>query len=165
MVNPSKISGNSQYKQGYYKLVNPNKCIGGIKDGHVIYRSSLELAFTMYLDVNENVIKWSTESIVVPYVLDNKIHRYFIDYYYQTLSNDDNLVQDVMVEIKPSSEVNPPIRPKNETMKALKNYEYSIGMYRKNISKWKHAKEFAEKRGMVFVIITEEHMKKKGIIK
>ena len=36
-------------------------------------------------DLNPDVLKWGSEETVIPYVspLDNKIHRYFVDFYIQ----------------------------------------------------------------------------------
>ena len=44
----------------------------------------------MKCDLSESVIKWGSEETVVPYVspLDNKIHRYFIDFYVQLRDKD-----------------------------------------------------------------------------
>ena len=37
----------------------------------------------VYCDKNENVLEWSSEEIALPYKspLDNRIHRYFPDFY------------------------------------------------------------------------------------
>ena len=66
-----------KYKQGVYKPINPEKFIGKTAQ----YRSGLELKFFRFFDLNENVIKWGSENIVIPYIspIDLKQHRYFVD--------------------------------------------------------------------------------------
>ena len=58
----------------------------------------------------------------------------------------------------------PPTRPKNETAKALENYEYAVRTHIKNKLKWSSAEEYATKRSMQFIIITEDHLIKGGLI-
>jgi hypothetical protein len=59
----------------------PEKYIVNYKN--IIYRSLWELKFMNYCDLNENIIKWSSEEIWIPYVspLDNRCHKYFPDFY------------------------------------------------------------------------------------
>jgi hypothetical protein len=69
----------SKYKQGTYRPKNPDKFIGST----ATYRSGLELKFFRFCDYNPNIVKWSSESVVVPYIspIDGKVHRYFVDNY------------------------------------------------------------------------------------
>ena len=159
--NKSKL--NNKYNQGKYQLRNPDKYKGDPND--VVYRSSWEFAFCSYLDNNESIIKWACEQPIVTYQdLRGKVHRYYVDFYYEKLTNDVNGIQKVMVEIKPKTELFPPKRPKNETAKALENYEYGVRTHIKNKLKWSAAEEYAKKRGMEFIIITEYHLIKSGLI-
>ena len=34
-----------------------------------------------YLDVNQNILEWTSEAVVIPYKspLDNKFHKYYVD--------------------------------------------------------------------------------------
>jgi len=160
-VNKSKL--NSKYNQGKYQLRNPEKYKGNPSE--VIYRSSWEFAFCNYLDNDSTIIKWSCEQPVITYQdLRNKVHRYYPDFYYEKLTNDVDGMVKVIVEIKPRTELYPPTRPKNETAKALENYEYAVRTHIKNKLKWSAADEYAIKRGMKFVIITEDHLIKAGLI-
>jgi hypothetical protein len=155
---------NSKYKQGYYHLVNPDKYMGD--PSNIKFRSSWEYAFSSYLDNNPKIIKWSCEQPIISYTdLRGKLHRYYPDYYYEMKTDDENLMQRVIVEIKPKTELYPPDRPKNETAKALENYEYAIRTHIKNKLKWSKAEEYCEKRGIKFVIITEDQLKRAGILK
>jgi hypothetical protein len=163
-MNKSKF--NTKYHQGVFTPKNKEKYIGYTP---VKFRSSWEFFFFFmtYLDNNESVTKWSSETIVIPYLdLRNKSHRYYADFYYEIINSENPALMDrVLVEIKPSKELTPPERPLNETTKALSNYEYSIRMHIKNKLKWDAAIDFCNKRGIKFVIITEEHLKKYGIMK
>lgn len=160
-ANQSKF--NNKYKQGFYQLRNPEKYKGD--PSNIKYRSSWELAFCNYLDNNDTIIKWACEQPIITYSdLRNKVHRYYPDFYYEKTTNDDNLMTRVIVEIKPHVELFPPERPKNETAKALENYEYSVRMHIKNKLKWAAAEEYAKKRGMQFIILTEKQLINAGLI-
>jgi hypothetical protein len=162
MANNSKW--NSKYNQGLFTPKNPDKYIGNVSS--IKYRSSWELAFCNYLDNNPKVLKWSSEQPIITYQdLRNKTHRYYPDYYYELKTDDDNFMKKVVVEIKPKSELYPPITPKNQTAKALESHEYKVRTHIKNLLKWSKAIEFCEKRGMEFQIITEDHLRKANLIK
>lgn len=161
-MNNSKF--NNKYHQGVFVPTNKQKYIGVIP---IKYRSSWEYYFMNYLDLKEEVIKWSSETIVITYFdLKNKSHRYYTDFYYELQNpNNPTLLEKVLVEIKPLKELTPPDRPLNETSKALSNYEYAIRTYMKNKLKWSAAVDFCNTRGWKFVIITEQHLKQYGIMK
>ena len=46
----------------------------------------------------------------------------------------------------------------------LENYEYSLKMFKKNLHKWAFTKEWCERRGLKFKIITEDDLKKYKLI-
>ena len=68
----------SGYKQGVFKPQNSKKYLGS---SYPVYRSGWELKFFRWADLNERVLAWGSETIIVPYInpLDNKVHRYFVD--------------------------------------------------------------------------------------
>ena len=167
-MNRSQISKHSKYKQGNYLLQNPNKYIGSLP---VVYRSSWEFAFCKFCDMNQNVIKWSAEGLEIPYkIANNKTqkvenHRYYPDFYVETVNNNDKETYNRMViEIKPKSETEPPVQSKRQTLKMLENFEYAQITYKKNLHKWAYTKEWCEKRNLHFKIITEDWLKDKGLI-
>lgn len=162
MSNQSKFNG--KYHQGYYQLINKDKYLGD--PTRIVYRSSWELAFCRYLDNNTSIVKWSCETLTIQYRdLENKSHRYYPDFYYVLKDPNDPMKQEqVIVEIKPLTEVNQPNRPLNETSKALRNYEYAIRTHIKNKLKWSAAIDYCNKRGMKFILVTENHLKKYGIL-
>ena len=49
----------------------------------VIYRSMWERRFMIYCDRSENILKWDSESIHIPYVSpkDERTHNYYPDFY------------------------------------------------------------------------------------
>ena len=155
--------GNQNYHQGYYILKNNDKYIGN--PNNITYRSSWEYRFMLYLDMNESVKKWSSECVMIPYQdLKGHLHRYYPDFYYEIQTSKPEQMDNVVVELKPMKELKQPERPLTESLKELKNYEYSLSMYIKNRLKWNAALDFCQKKGWQFVVITEEHLKKAKIL-
>ena len=140
----------SKYKQGTYRPRNPDKFIGST----ATYRSGLELKFFRFCDYNPNIVKWSSESVVVPYIspIDGKVHRYFVDNY--VVIKEGNILKKYLVEIKPYKQTMPPPKPKRQT----KGYIYEAYEYAKNQSKWEAAREYCKDRGWTFKILTENEL-------
>ena len=141
----------------YSGLFRPkNKSKYGGKVPQIVYRSLWELRLMGWLDDNEQVISWSSEEIVIPYLsqIDGKKHRYYPDFFIEFENGEKYLV-----EIKPQKETQPPKRGKNE-----KRYLTEVVTYGRNLSKWEYAKHYATDRGWKFVIWTEHHLDKLGII-
>lgn len=165
MGNIAKPNNSEKYHQGYYKLINPEKYMGD--PTRITFRSSWEMKFFTYLDVNENIIKWNVEGITIVYqdTLGNH-HRYYPDCYYESRNpNNPEKIDKVVVEIKPYSETQPPKKPMKESIKSLQNFEYSLKTFMKNKLKWGAAFEWCTKRGLQFIIITEKHLEKAKILK
>lgn len=164
--NRSKI-GNRRYKQGKYLLQNPDKYIGQTP---VLYRSSWEFAFCKFCDLNEKVKRWSAEGLEIPYQIKNnndqiENHRYYPDFYLEMIKNGDSEAYErFLIEIKPKAETEVPAKPKKHTLKMLENYEYALKTHKKNLHKWAFTREWCAKRGIKFIIITEDDLKKKGLI-
>lgn len=161
-----------QYKKdgtpskGSYILQNPDKYIGHLP---ILYRSSWEFAFCRFCDMNEKVVKWSCESLEIPYQITNKIgqienHRYYPDFYVEMTTGEKDKYDRLVVEIKPKSETEFPKPQQKQTLKMLENYEYALMTYKKNLHKWMFSKEWCEKRNLKYIIITEEDLKKRGLI-
>lgn len=139
--------------KGLYRPTHPNKYSGSLP---IIYRSGLELKMFRWLDLNSKVLKWGSESKVVPYIhpKDGKMHRYFIDCNCVILDKD-NKEQKLLIEVKPSKQTRPP----SKRLKP-KNYLYESAMFAQNMSKWEYAKQWADKHGYRFIVITEDFFKK-----
>ena len=143
--------------KGKFRPKNPNKYKGN--PTNIIYRSLLERRFMVYLDNTPSVLKWSSEEIVIPYVspLDNRVHRYFPDFYMKYKTKDAMIVAD-LIEIKPSRHCKPPdpkrkLTPKGRTSK---RYLKEVNTYIINEAKWKQAVKFCEERNWGWRIITEK---------
>ena len=138
--------------KGKYKPSYPKKYKGD--PTNIIYRSLWERKFMVYCDKNENVLEWNSEEIALPYKspLDNRIHRYFPDFYIKV--KEGNKIQKYLIEIKPKKQVR---EPKIQTKKT-KSYIYEVTEYAKNQAKWKSAQEFCEDRQWKFKIMTEDDL-------
>lgn len=144
----------SRYHQGKFVPKNPQKYNGDLDK--IFYRSGWELSFFVKCDSNPNILKWSSECVVIPYrsPLDGRFHRYFMDIWLKMKDRHGNIKESI-IEIKPYNQTQKPKAPKRRT----KSWKNSVETYAVNIEKWKAAKKYANKRGIDFKILTE-----KGII-
>lgn len=140
------------YTQGRFRPSNPSKYKGNATD--IIYRSSWELKMLMDLDRDPNVIEYSSEEVVVRYrsPLDNKVHRYFVDFYVKKKEGDE--IKEYLYEVKPHAETLPP-KVGKQKKKTLFNQQVT---YVKNQAKWQAAEAYAAARGWHFVVLTEHSL-------
>tara|TARA_Y100000004_G_scaffold178198_1_gene220545 strand:+ start:137 stop:568 length:432 start_codon:yes stop_codon:yes gene_type:complete len=136
-----------------YKPINESKYVGD--STNIICRSLWERRVCKYLDTNENVLRWGSEEITIPYVspLDNKKHRYFPDFIVELITQDGKKKTKVL-EVKPYKQT---IRPEKGN-KRKKTYMQECTTYVVNDAKWKAAKEFCRVKGWEFVILTEKEL-------
>lgn len=141
------------FKQGIFKPSNPQKYIGS---SNPIYRSGWELKFFRWADLNENIIAWGSENIIIPYVspFDQKVHRYFVDNFIVFKDKDGNKKK-FLIEIKPSSQV---ARPEYSKRKKQSTMVYEQTTWVTNQAKWEAAKKWAEKKNCQFLILTEKEL-------
>lgn len=139
---------------GRYRPKNPKKYKGD--HTNVIYRSLWEKHAFKWCDTNANVVEWSSEEVVIPYLyeVDRKYHRYFMDL---KIKMKDGKV--FLVEIKPDAQTRPPTGQRK-----TKRYISESLTYVKNMNKWTTAQEYAKDRGWHFVIWTEKNEPLKSII-
>lgn len=150
------------WTQGTYTVINYKKYLGTKKP---VYRSSYELRLMTYCDQNENVLRWGSEIISIPYYfpLSGKTHKYFTDMYMEVKTKEGKIIKYV-VEIKPSSQnvlsekYVAPKPPKKKTQKAWANYQSKLIDAERNKAKWAAAMEFCKKRGFIFKIVTENDL-------
>ena len=119
----------------------------------------------VYLDNNEKIINWGAEHMKIPYTKKEwsseaqeyltTHHVYYPDFYYE-LKRGDGSISKVVAEVKPYSETIEPKLSGNPTSKQMKNFEYALKMYNKNLSKWTYMIEYCERKGFEFIIITEK---------
>lgn len=140
--------------KGKYTIKKPKKYMGDATK--VTYRSLWERQAFKWCEERDDVIGWSSEEVIVPYVCptDKRAHRYFIDLKIK-FSNG----RTVLVEIKPKKQTTPPLRPKRQT----KKYITEVMTYVKNEAKWKAASKYAKDRGYHFEIWTEDTMRQLGM--
>ena len=108
-----------------------------------------------WCDLNESILEWGSETTVIPYKspVDNKIHRYFVDFYIK-VKNKDGFVKKYLVEIKPEKFTKPPEIPKKQTKQFIQEvFNYGI-----NQAKWKDADRFCQDRGWKFLVLTEKDL-------
>ena len=139
--------------KGILKPSYPEKYIGDYKN--IIYRSLWERKFMVYCDTNENILKWSSEEIWIPYLspIDNRIHKYFPDFYIK-YKDTSQRIKESLIEIKHKRQVNGPEFKKRITKKQINE----VKEFAKNQAKWKAAKEFCEDRRWDFQILTEDNL-------
>jgi len=144
------LQKNSKYRQGIYTPVNSSKFLGT----RAIYRSGLELKFFKFCDLNENVLQWGSENIIVPYVspLDGNVHRYYVDNY--VVIKEGDAIKKYLIEIKPSKQTKPPITK----YKKKTNLIYEQKQYIINSAKWDAAKKYCTTKGLQFLILTEKDL-------
>ena len=139
--------------KGKFRPSKPKKYKGD--PTNIVYRSLWELKFMRYCDSNTNIVKWSSEEIVIPYrsPIDNRFHRYFPDFYLKYKDNTGKIIEKV-VEIKPAKQVQEPKVQKRKT----KKYVTEVVTYAKNQAKWLAAEEFCKDRKWKFQILTEKEL-------
>ena len=142
-----------RFYQGFYRPQNPDKYKGDVKQ--IVYRSSWELAFFRYCDLNPGVLEWASEEIVIPYIspLDNKTHRYFVDVWLKQRTKNGNVVER-LIEIKPDKERKIP----SKRGKKQQNYVNEVMTYAVNQAKWSAAEAYANQHGMIFSVLTEKEL-------
>jgi hypothetical protein len=139
--------------KGKYQPSYPKKYKGD--HTNIIYRSLWERKFMRYCDLNENILEWGSEEIVVPYrsPVDNRYHRYFPDFYIKYKDNNGKIKKSI-IEIKPYKQC---IEPKVQKRKT-KGYIYEVVEYAKNQAKWNAAREWCLDRGYEFKVLTENEL-------
>lgn len=136
----------NNFHQGKMKILNEEKYKG--KTDEIIFRSGLERRWMNFLDNCPLIEKWSSETVVVPYVnqVDGRIHRYFTDNWIRLGDG-----REFLIELKPNKYTKPP-------RKNSKRYLPESLEFIKNMSKWKYAEKYATKNGMLFRIITDKEV-------
>ena len=139
--------------KGKFRPKNRKKYNGNPSE--IIYRSLWELKFMNYCDNNNKIVKWSSEEIIIPYrcPTDNKIHRYFPDFYIKYKDVKGKLHEKV-IEVKPARQVKEPKIQKRRT----KKYLAEVFTYAKNMAKWEAAEDFCKDRSWEFQILTEKEL-------
>jgi hypothetical protein len=133
---------------------NTTKYIGDINK--IICRSLWERKFCKFLDENKSIIRWSFETIKIPYQspLDGMMHFYIPDFIVEKKNKTGN-IETMIVEIKPFKQTKEPKAGKRKSKKSLINENITFSI---NKSKWEAAKCFCDKHSWKFVILTEKEL-------
>lgn len=133
-------------------------------DYPIVYRSSYELAFMRWLDCDNQVIEWSSESFRIPYIDFSSVpprqRTYFVDNSATYRVKDEKtgkwVKKKFLIEVKPYSQTIEPRKNKNK-----ERYASDMLTFIKNMSKWKTAIIYAKERGWGFKVVTEREIFKK----
>ena len=138
---------------GRFTPKNPKKYIGD--SNNIIYRSSWECKVMSWLDLNDDIVSWASEELIIPYVspLDDRVHRYFPDFVVKAKTKT-GLMKTLILEVKPKKQTIEPQPRKRVT----KQYINEVTTWGVNQAKWKAATEFCLDRGWEFKILTEDHL-------
>ena len=138
---------------GKFSPKNTNKYLGD--PTNVWYRSLWERRVMVRLDEDPNVIEWSNEEIVIPYLspIDGRWHRYFPDFFVR-VRNRQGMQEAMILEVKPLKQSIPPPIKKRIT----RQYIQEVATYGINEAKWKAATEYCKDRNWSFKVITEKDL-------
>lgn len=136
-------------QKGIFYPSNPDKYLD--LNGKPVFRSSWERKFMIWLDNNPSVVEWSSESTIIPYIspVDNKYHRYFIDFSVRLKDNSGN-EKDYLVEVKPESQAKEPVKGK----KRERTFLNEVLTYGVNQAKWEAARIYCEASGKKFIVLS-----------
>ena len=138
------------FKQGYYEPKNPEKfkySLQGLNETQSSirlpkYRSSWELNFFKYCDLNPEIELWSSEPYAIKYY--NPIKRKICKYYPDLLIVKSG--KKYLIEIKPKSQI---LNPKS-------NYDLLCQIINRN--KFLAAKKFCDSNDIIFLVVTESNI-------
>lgn len=146
-----------------YKGKFKPKNISKYKGDHtaITYRSSWELLLMRKLDKKPDVLKWSSEEIVIPYrsPIDGKRHRYFPDFWIR-VRKANGTIQESLIEVKPKAQCSPPkgVPPKDRRKRG--RFIREVKTWGVNEAKWKAAKAYCDDRKWDWIILTEDDLTK-----
>jgi len=134
----------ANFRQGNYLVRNPVKYVG---KGTPRYRSGWEMTFMMFLDSNDNVLQWASESISIPYrnPLTGKQSVYIPDFLV-TYKGRNNTTVAELIEIK----------PKKQSLIESKASDRDRAIVALNYAKWDAATKWAKRNGLTFRVINED---------
>ena len=140
----------ANWAQGFYEVRNPEKYVGTHKPR---YRSGWEMTFMMFLDSNDNILQWASESISIPYrnPLTGKNSMYVPDFFV-TYRTRDNSTRAELIEIK----------PKKQSLIESKASDRDRAIVAVNYAKWDAATKWARRQGLTFRVINEDQIFHQG---
>ena len=139
-----------KFAQGRFEMKNPAKYVG---KGVPRYRSGWELSFMIFLDNNDNVMQWASESIQIPYrnPVTGKQSIYVPDFLITYRTRQNTLIAEV-IEIK----------PKKQSIIESKMNNRDRMVVAINYAKWDSATKWCNRNGLKFRVITEQDLFHQG---
>jgi len=152
----NKPTKKSKFRQGYYKLENPDKYTGD--PSQIIYRSSWEYKFCRYCDLTKDIVSWSSEPFSIKYYdpVKKKEREYHIDFFIRIAK--DGTMTNYLVEVKPKAKLKMPVLESRQTLKRLKEYNYAMEEFIVNKAKKEAAENYAHSMGYKYIIVTEDFL-------
>ena len=140
----------ANYRQGDYQVKNPHKYVG---NNTPRFRSGWEMSFMHFLDTNDSILQWASESISIPYrnPITGKQSIYIPDFLI-TYRTKDNTMKAEVIEIK----------PKKQSVLESKASARDRAVVAVNYAKWDQATKWCRRNGLTFRVITEDDMFAKG---
>lgn len=141
--------------KGAFNPQYPQKYTG---DYPIIYRSSWELEFMRYCDVHPGVMEWASEPIKIPYKNPLKgSQTVYVPDFLVTYMSSGGKKSTKLIEIKPLHEASAPHARSS----------VDVAIRAKNEAKWGAATQWAARRGIDFLVLTEaelysNHANRKG---
>ena len=138
------------FRQGVYTCKNLDKYVGRNKPR---YRSGWEMTFMMFLDSNDNIVQWASESISIPYrnPITGKQSMYVPDFFV-TYRSRDNTTRAEVIEIK----------PKKQSLIESKMNDRDRAIVAVNYAKWDAATKWCRRNGLTFRVINEDQIFHQG---
>ncbi len=132
--------------RGHFQPENPEKYTGTYP---IVWRSSWELAVCRLLDNHPDVVRWASESMKIPYFnpIQNKYTVYVPDFTALYKDKTGKLRAEILE-----------VKPKRETLLSEAKTKRDKAALQVNAIKWKAAKDFADKHGMFFRVLNEDHI-------
>lgn len=162
---------NAAYAKAIFTPKHPEKCLntnGKCDKPLPQMRSSWEMKFANFCDIEENVLGWGSEVVEIPYIssLDGKTHRYITDFVLVTKNRDTDQIEKWLIEVKPASQVPkldefgkiifPELNKKKRlTEQRIERWRECCNVLKKNHEKWTAARKWAKDHGYFFKVITE----------
>lgn len=143
------------FYQGIFEPTHPEK----YKGKSVIYfRSSWELKFMRFMDLNSSILEWSSESLSITYLnpITGRPSRYYPDFLIKYIDKTGEYHFE-LIEIKPFRETKIPSNHGNKKKTTLLR---EAKTWKINEAKWEAARKFCDSRGIDFRIITENELNK-----
>jgi len=112
----------------------------------IILRSSWEISFAQFCDINEDIVEWASEPVEIPYrnPVKNKQSIYIPDFLIRFRTKSGAL-ETRLIEIKPAK----------EALEEKAKNQYDILSLMVNKAKWLAASAWCSRRGIKFMTMTE----------